>query len=71
MSDAELFEQSLNIAWNVLQKSGDLGEPNEACEFLADKIAGMMGRGERRRLALTNLAIDAYRATHTRLRLVS
>jgi hypothetical protein len=71
MSDEALFEQSVNIAWNVLQMSGDLQDPNAACWFLAQKIAHMMGQGERRRLALSNRAIDAYRAAHPRLRLVS
>jgi hypothetical protein len=71
MSDSELFEQSVQIAWDVLERSGDLRERNEASQFLCNRIAGMMNRGERRRLALTNLAIDAYRATHPTLTLVS
>ena len=67
MSDTELFEQSFNIAWSVLQQSGELGEPNDASRFLFDNIASMMKRGERRRLLLSNSAIDAYRRRPIRL----
>ena len=61
MTDTELFEQSFDIAWSVLQRTGELGEPNDASRFLFDNIAFMMRRGERRRLLLSNSAIDAYR----------
>jgi hypothetical protein len=70
MSDTDLFEQSFSIAWDVLQRSGDLGDANQASQFLFDTIAQMMQKGERRRLVLSNLAIDAYRATHPCLTLV-
>ena len=61
MTDTELFEQSFNIAWAVLQQTGELGEPDDTSRFLFDNIACMMRRGERRRLLLSNSAIDAYR----------
>jgi hypothetical protein len=67
MSDTELFEQSFNIAWSVLQRTGELGEPNDTSRFLLDNITGMMRRGERRRLLLSNSAIDAYRRRPVRL----
>jgi hypothetical protein len=67
MSDTQLFEQSFNIAWSVLQQSGELGEPNDASQFLFDNIVSMMKRSERRRLLLSNSAIDAYRRRPIRL----
>ena len=67
MTDAELFEQSFNIAWNVLERTGELGEPAATTRFLGERIAGMMRRGERRRLLLSNLAIDDYRRHPIRL----
>ena len=67
MTDTSLFEQSFNIAWSVLQKTGELGEPNDAARFLFDEIARMMRCGERRRLLLSNSAIDAYRRRPVRL----
>jgi hypothetical protein len=44
-----------------LQRSGQLGEPTEAGIFLFRTIEGMVMRGERRKIALANRAIDAYR----------
>jgi hypothetical protein len=67
MTDTDLFEQSFNIAWNVLERTGELGEPNDTSRFLFDNIANMMRRGERRRLLLSNCAIDAYRRRPVRL----
>jgi len=67
MTDSDLFEQSFNIAWSVLERTGELGEPNDASRFLFENIANMMKRGERRRLLLSNCAIDAYRLRPVRL----
>ena len=67
MTDTDLFERSFNIAWSVLERTGELGEPNDASRFLFDNIANMMKRGERRRLLLSNCAIDAYRRRPVRL----
>jgi len=67
MTETELFEQSFNIAWSVLERTGGLGEPNDTSRFLFDNIARMMKRGERRRLLLSNSAIDAYRRRPVRL----
>jgi hypothetical protein len=61
MTDIELIEQSFQIAWGVLERTGELGEPNWSANFLLDEIIGMLRCGERRRLALSNRAIDAYR----------
>lgn len=67
MTDTELFEQSFNIAWSVLERTGELGEYNDTSRFLFDNIACRMKRGERRRLLLSNAAIDAYRKRPIRL----
>jgi hypothetical protein len=61
MTDNEILEQSFNIAWDVLMKSGDLANEETASRFLVDRIQNMMKRGEKRRLLLSNKAIDAYR----------
>jgi hypothetical protein len=61
MADIELIEQSFQIAWSVLERTGELREPNWSANFLLDEIIGMLRCGERRRLALSNRAIDAYR----------
>ena len=69
MTDTELIEQSFQIAWSVLERSGELGEPNWSANFLLDEIIERFRCGERRRLVLSNCAIDAYR--HQPVKLVS
>ena len=69
MQDVDLFQQSYQIAWSVLERSSDL--THDTSRFLLDKIAEMMGDGERRRLILSNRAIDAYRLKYEPLKLVS
>jgi hypothetical protein len=62
----QVLENSFRIAWDYLEATGELGEPDAAARFLLDTIALMMGRGERRQLLLSNLAIDAYRRAQAR-----
>jgi hypothetical protein len=57
----EILESSFRIAWDYLERTGGLGEPEPAARFLLDHIATAMSRGEYRRLLLSNHAIDAYR----------
>jgi hypothetical protein len=56
-----LMENSIQIAWDYLERTGDLGDPEVASRFLLDKVEQMVRKGERRRLLLSNNAIDAYR----------
>jgi hypothetical protein len=56
-----LIESSIRIAWDYLERSGDLGEPGTASRFLLESVGTMIGRGERRRLMLSNRAIDEYK----------
>ena len=69
-----LMERSIQIAWDYLERSGELGEPQVASRFLLDSVEAMVRRGERRQLALSNRAIDAYkrfRAARVSISLVS
>ncbi|MCK1299834.1 hypothetical protein IVB33_00095 [Bradyrhizobium sp. 24] len=62
MTDPELRAQSFEIAWKYLDQSGLLtGERRDAARFILHRIDRMMLAGERRRLLLSNAAIDAYR----------
>lgn len=56
-----LMENSLQIAWDYLERSGELGEPELASRFLLDSVELMVRHGERRQLVLSNRAIDAYK----------
>ncbi|WP_314959602.1 hypothetical protein [Bradyrhizobium cosmicum] len=62
MTNPELRAQSFAIAWRYLDQSGLLtGEHEDSARFILNRIDRMMLRGERRRLLLSNAAIDAYR----------
>ena len=69
MSDWVLIESSIQIAWDYLERSGELGDAPTAGRFLADIITAMVKRGERRKLMLSNKAIEAYRS-HRNERLI-
>lgn len=55
-----LIESSIEIAWDYLTRTGELGDATVAGRFLGDTIELMVRRGERRRLMLANKAIAAY-----------
>ena len=55
-----LIDSSVEIAWDYLNRTGELGDPIVAGRFLSDSIELMVRRGERRRLMLANKAIAAY-----------
>jgi hypothetical protein len=65
-----LIENSVQIAWDFLERTGELGEPNIASRFLMDTVEKMIRGGERRKLFLSNKAIDAYKQFKTRPSLV-
>ena len=56
-----LVENVVQIAWDILERSGEIDDPYEASYFLAKTVARLARKGEQRRLMLINCAIDAYR----------
>jgi hypothetical protein len=60
MSLSLLLEESLQIAWEYLDRTGELGDGAAACRFLSDTIETMIRPGQRSRLALVNRAISGY-----------
>jgi hypothetical protein len=55
-----LMENSMMIAWDYLERTGELGDPEVASRVLLDSIEGQVAKGERRKLMLSNKAIAAY-----------
>jgi hypothetical protein len=55
-----LMESSVQIAWDYLERTGELGDAAVASRFLMNTVEAMIRQGERRRLVLTNKAIVAY-----------
>jgi hypothetical protein len=55
-----LMEKAIEIARDYLERTGELGDPEEASKFLMNRVEAMIRRGERSRLVLSNKAITAY-----------
>jgi hypothetical protein len=60
ISLSQLLEDSFQIAWEYLERTGELGDGAAASRFLSDSIETMIRRGHRSRLTLSNRAISAY-----------
>ena len=60
---------SLEIAWDYLEATGELGNPDRAAELLLDTIEVMIRHGERRPLLLSNTAIGSYQRFRAEQRL--
>ena len=56
-----LVDTQSRLLGTSYQGSGEITDPVEAIRFLYQKIVQLIRKGERRRLMLANLAIDAYR----------
>jgi hypothetical protein len=74
-ANPQLLMEAKQIAWDFLERSGEIGDPEEINLFLTCKIEQMIGQGQRNRLALSNRAIAAFqeyqRARTIELTLVS
>ncbi|WP_441235690.1 hypothetical protein [Bradyrhizobium sp. 930_D9_N1_4] len=62
-------ESAFFIAWSCLEKSGELGPPDETANVLLDAIEAQLRTGERRQLMLANKAIDTWRKLAAQRRL--
>jgi hypothetical protein len=60
MSLSRLLEKSFQIAWEYLDRTGELGDGAAASRFLSATIETMIRQGQRSRLALANRAISGY-----------
>jgi hypothetical protein len=56
-----LLREAKQIAWDFLDRSGEIDDPVETSRFLTDKIGFMIGQGQRNKLMLSNRAIAAFR----------
>ena len=54
-------KSSIQIAWDYLERTGDLGDPEMASNVLLDSVTSMVRVGERRKLMLSNRAITDYK----------
>jgi hypothetical protein len=57
---SHLIEFSIQIAWDYLERTGELDDPEIASKVLLDAVEAMIRQGVRSRLLLSNRAITAY-----------
>jgi hypothetical protein len=55
-----LLEDSVKIAVDFLDRTGEIDDLRETSQFLTAKVEFMMAQGQRNRLLLANRAIAAY-----------
>jgi hypothetical protein len=55
-----LMENAIQIAWDYLERTGQIDDPEYTSWLLLDTIEHLVRKGERRRLLLSNYAISAY-----------
>jgi hypothetical protein len=55
-----LAEHAIQIALDYLQRSGEIDNYAETCEFLIATVAFMIRQGQRNKLVLANRAISAF-----------
>jgi hypothetical protein len=55
-----LIENSLQIAWDFLERSGEIADPQQTAEILLGSIKTQILKGESRTLMLSNKAIAAF-----------
>jgi hypothetical protein len=55
-----LLEDSVRIAVDFLDRTGEIDDFSEACQFLVNEVGFMIAQGQRNRLLLANRAIVAY-----------
>jgi hypothetical protein len=60
-----LMAGAIQIALNYLERSGEIDDYSETCQFLANKIEAMLVQGQRNRLVLANRAIAAFQRYRT------
>jgi hypothetical protein len=61
-ANPQLLTEAKQIAWEFLERSGEIDDAREVNRFLTGKIEEMIEQGQRNRLALSNRAIAAFQA---------
>ena len=55
-----LLEDTVKIAVDFLDRTGEIDDLGETCQFLITKVGFMIAQGQRNRLLLANRAIAAF-----------
>jgi hypothetical protein len=60
MHPAVLMEEAIQIAWDYLERTGEIDDPEVCSRVLMDSVELMVRQGVRHRLLLSNRAIAHY-----------
>jgi hypothetical protein len=60
-----LAENAIQIALNYLERSGEIDDYAETCDFLIAKVGFMIRQGQRNKILLGNRAIAAFQRYRT------
>jgi hypothetical protein len=55
-----LLDEAVKIAVDFLDRTGEIDDLGEVCQFLVSNVGFMIDQGQRNRLLLANRAIAAY-----------
>jgi len=55
-----LMEDSIRVAIDFLDRSGEIDDFDETFQFLVDQVGFMIAQGQRNKLLLANRAISAF-----------
>jgi hypothetical protein len=55
------MENSVQIAWDYLERTGEIEDTASASRYLMTTIEHMIRQGEKRKLMLSNRAINSYK----------
>lgn len=56
-----LTEEAVQIAWDYLERTGEIHDATQCSRFVANSVETMIRQGVRSRLLLSNKAISQYR----------
>lgn len=60
MHSAVLMEEAIQIAWDYLERTGEVDDPEVCSQILLYNVETMLRQGVRSRLLLSNRAIRQY-----------
>lgn len=61
MQLAILMEEAIQIAWDYIERTGEIDDPEACSQVLLYAVENMMRQGVRSRLLLSNRAINKYK----------
>lgn len=62
MTDDDIVHDAFIIAWDVLERAGELRNLEKSAKLMRYQLMAMVARGEKRRLRLVDTILTTYRS---------